>query len=179
MTRILIGDSHRVSKWTGQNPMQVFMLSALLGSSLAWNLGAGFVLWTMIHCSAHMLPPNPSSVAWQPLQKYTMKQLLKERRKHKPCRHHDCKRIFYLFCYVFLCGLCAWTLIVLLKCIEDSPKQPRHYDKLQALININIKISIYSLTYVVLHVYFCGLPLCIKIQIVWMPLRVWRIVLHF
>lgn len=112
MTRILIGDSHRVSKWTGQNPMQVFMLSALLGSSLAWNLGAGFVLWIMIHCSAHMLPPNPSSVAWQPLQKYIMKQLLKERRKHKPCRHHDCKCIFYLFCYVFLCGLCAWTLIL-------------------------------------------------------------------
>ena len=43
--------------------------------------------------------------------------------------------------------------------IEGYRGQPRHYDKLQAVININIKISV-LFSYVVLHVYLCGLPLC-------------------
>ena len=63
MTRISDWRQPWGSKWTGQSPMQVFLLSALLGRHLAWNPGArSVILWIMVQSSAHMLPPNPSGL---------------------------------------------------------------------------------------------------------------------
>ena len=76
MTRISNWRQPWESKWTGQSPIQAFLLSALSGRHLAWNLGARSVIpWIMAQSSAHMLPPNPSglksSTSWQPFHKDT------------------------------------------------------------------------------------------------------------
>ena len=68
------------------NLMQVYMVSALLGRFLPWNLSAGFVVvWIIIHCSAHMLPPNPSGPTFMAVISKTHNEA-PARENTRPCR---------------------------------------------------------------------------------------------